>query len=492
MAGTGSFETTEFRRAFHQETDLLLRQRVIMFIGIWGGLGLMSIAIGVTTLIMTAIESDKDVLQVLLQRQTLPTLVMAVVWTGVYVGALYAVLRLGLASKRMLQLSMLLIALDGITIVVMRAMGIPGAAVPIALFSHFIGCVLFPWTIRQAVIPLIVILGISTMSKLLIEGSSIGGATWALAFNIIFALPALGVCGFKHSQRVQKSTNRFLNQRYGMLRQELAYARQVHEALFPGPITTGPLQFSYRYEPMSQIGGDYLYTNHRHCKKTGSEQFSVVVLDVTGHGIPAALTVNRLHGEIDLQFAEREDVSPGEMLGVLNRYINLTLAKHSIYATAICLRIDMDRGVVQWASGGHPPAFVRGVDGTLRDLAPTAMVLGACDEEDYNPNEQEMEFAPGDSVIAYTDGAIEARDTAGAMLRIDGLRKIVASYGAESSGNDVQGLWSERILTQVGVHRGGLPPDDDTLIIEVFRPVQAAGSKRDDDPDSVLESIGAG
>lgn len=490
MAGTGSFETTEFRRAFHQETDVLLRQRVLMFIGIWGGLGLLSIAIIITTLVMTAIDSDEDVLKILMQPKTATTLTMMIVWVAAYSGALYTVLRIGLPSKRMLQLSMMLIALDGVAVVVMRAMGFP-MVVPIFLFSHFVGCVLFPWTIRQAAIPLVVILGISTISHLLIERTGVGATLWFLAFNMVFAIPALGVCGFKHSQRVQKSTNRFLNQRYGMLRQELAYARQVHESLFPGPIATGPLQFSYRYEPMSQIGGDYLYTNHRCCKKTGSEQFSVVVLDVTGHGIPAALTVNRLHGEIDLQFAEREDVSPGEMLAVLNRYINLTLAKHSIYATAICLRVDMDRGVVQWASGGHPPAFVRGVDGSLRDLSPTAMVLGACEQEDYDPNEQEMEFTPGDSVIAYTDGAIEARDTTGTMLRIDGLRQIVASYGAEGSGNDVQGHWSERILTQVGAHRGGLPPDDDTLIIEVFRPVHAAANTPDDDPDSVLESIAA-
>jgi serine phosphatase RsbU (regulator of sigma subunit) len=492
VAGTGSFETTEFRRTFHQETDHLLRQRVLLFIGVWGGLGLISIAIMLTMIVVATMESDTTSLNDLVMNpRGAVTGLMMIVWLLIYAGALYAVLKMSISSKRMLHLSMALIALDGVAVVVMRAMGAE-LFIPIFLFSHFIGCVLFPWTIRQAATPLILVLGLSTISHLVIEGTGIGASLWFLAFNIMLAAPALGVSGFKHSQRVQRSTNRFLNQRYGMLRQELAYARQVHESLFPGPISTGPLQFSYKYEPMSQIGGDYLYTNHRHCVKTDSEQFSVVLLDVTGHGIPAALTVNRLHGEIDLQFAEREEISPGEMLGVLNRYINLTLAKHSIYATAICLRVDMKKGTVQWASGGHPPAFVRGVDGTLRDLSPTAMVLGACDAEDFNPNEQEMEFAPGDSVIAYTDGAIEARDTAGGMLRIDGLRKIVATYGAEGSGNDVQGLWSERILTQIGAHRGGLPPDDDTLIIEVFRPVHATVQTPDDDADGVLESVRAG
>jgi serine phosphatase RsbU (regulator of sigma subunit) len=491
VAGSGSFETTEFRRAFHQETDVLLRQRVLMFIGIWGGFGLVSVAIMVTSVIIAAVERETNLADIIMEPKAAVTFGMSMIWLSAYGVALYAVLKRVLSSKRLLHLSMLLIALDGVSVVVMRAMGFP-MVIPVFLFSHFIGCVLFPWTIRQAAIPLLSILLLSSISLVAFEGYGLTGILTTLVFNLLMAIPALSVTGFKHSQRVQKSTNRFLNQRYGMLRQELAFARQVHESLFPNPIATGPIQFSYKYEPMRQIGGDFLYSYHHKCEETGSDLLSIVVLDVTGHGIPAALTVNRLHGEIDLRFADKPEIGPGDVLAVLNRYIHLTLAKHSIYATAICLRVDMNNGVVQWASGGHPPAFIRGIDGTLRDLSPTSIVLGAHDEEEFNPNEQELDFMPGDSVIAYTDGAIEARNSGGAMLRIDGLRGIIASYGAEGSGIDVQGAWSERILNQVAVHRDGLPPDDDTLIIEIFRPVQSGAVNLDDDPDTVLESVGAG
>ncbi len=488
MAGTGSFETTEFRRTFGVETNNLLRSRVILFIGVWGGIGLVSIVIILASIIAAAYDSGQGVLVILEESNAGLPLIASLIWMVAYAVSLYAVIQRLLSPKQMLQLSMLLIALDGISVVVMRAMGFP-MIMPVFLFSHLLGCLLFPWTIRQALIPLLSVMALSTASRLLLEGWSIGGTGFNLFINLTMAVPAIGVVGFKHSQRIQKSTNRFLNQRYGMLRQELAFARQVHESLFPAPHATGKLRFSYKYEPMRQIGGDYLYAHRRHCDQTGAEQLSIVVIDVTGHGIPAALTVNRLHGEIDLQFAERPDTGPGQMLAVLNRYIHLTLAKHSIYATALCLRVDMEKGIIDYASAGHPPAFLRGVDGSLQDVAPTAIVLGAMDEDDFDPKEQQIHFAAGDSFIVYTDGAIEARNNAGAMLRMDGLRQIISSYAAEGSGASVQGLWSERILSQVAVHRDGLPPDDDTLIIEVFRPVGADELSDTQASDPEMESI---
>ena len=79
-----------------------------------------------------------------------------------------------------------------------------------------------------------------------------------------------------------------------------------------------------------------------------------------------------------------------------------------------------------WASGGHPPAFLRGVDGTVRELGSTAFVLGACSEDDFESEEQTCTLGPGDSLVAYTDGASEARNPSGKMLRIMGLRAMVA------------------------------------------------------------------
>jgi serine phosphatase RsbU (regulator of sigma subunit) len=194
---------------------------------------------------------------------------------------------------------------------------------------------------------------------------------------------------------------------------------------------------------------------------------SVVLLDVTGHGIPAALTVNRLHGEMERVFAENPEIAPGEVLRLLNRYVHLTLATHSIYVTAMCVRVDPGRSLIEYASGGHPPAFIRAVDGTIEELTSTAFVLGACPAEAFDAGERELRFGPGDTLIAYTDGAIEATAEDGRMLRIEGLRRLVASVNSQRPDD-----WPIRLREQVAAYRDG-PPADDTLFLTLHRPVEA-------------------
>jgi serine phosphatase RsbU (regulator of sigma subunit) len=451
------------------ETDELLRRRMIWFIAIWGGFSLIMLTI-VMVLMIRGVEMS-NMFQDNWQRAFF--FLTSVIWIGAYVGALLVAMGKKVSAKKLVYISLGLIVLDGALGIGVRVMDFPGPSLGSFVFAYFIACSIFPWTIRQALIPITIIASASAFTHVVIESHSIAETFFLTVFLVIFCSPGVFISGFKHSNRVQRATNKFLNQRYGMLRQELAYARQVHEALFPAPHAIGGIRYAYQYEPMRQIGGDYLYTKIVNDQDGSGQKLSVVIVDVTGHGIPAALTVNRLHGEIDISFAENPDITPGEMLEKLNRYVHLTLAKHSIYATAVCIRADIERGVVEYASGGHPPAFIRGIDGSLRDLDPTTFVLGACGEKDFDHGQVEVEFMPGDSLIAYTDGAIEARNLEGKMLQIDGLRKILATPITTEITAETQGLWAERILNEVTTFRGGLPPDDDTLTIEIYRPLKA-------------------
>lgn len=465
---TASFETTEFRRTFRQETDDLLRNRLIWFVSIWGGINLILISITIVMMMQGADFSNifKN------GGQKAFFFLTTAVWFAAYLGSLILVLGKRVRSQTIIYITLGLVLLDGSLGIGVRVMDMEvGPALLAFLIAHLIACCMFPWTVKQAIIPVAFIAIASAFSHIVIEGTGIGTTVFFTGTLLAFAIPAIFISGIKHSQRVQRATNKFLNQRYGMLRQELAYARQVHEALFPAPVATGDLRYAYRYEPMRQIGGDYLYTKSSH----DGDCLSVVIVDVTGHGIPAALTVNRLHGEIDISFAEKPDMSPGEMLCKLNKYVHLTLAKHSIYATAVCIRVNRVTGKVEYASGGHPPAFIRGVDGSLEDLAPTTFVLGACCEADFESGQVEYDFDPGDSLIAYTDGAIEARSLEGKMLQIDGLRRLLCSPAMPGIAHGGQGQWAEKILEEVAAFRGGLPPEDDTLAIEIYRPLSIDG-----------------
>jgi serine phosphatase RsbU (regulator of sigma subunit) len=94
-------------------------------------------------------------------------------------------------------------------------------------------------------------------------------------------------------------------------------------------------------------------------------------------------------------------------------------------------------------------------------------VLGAVPTEAFDAGERCVRFGPGDSVIAYTDGAIEARDQSGRMLRIEGMLRLVAHPETWRGAQPC-----EAILRHVDQHRYG-PIADDTLIVEVSRPLQS-------------------
>src|SRR5690606_36963856 len=133
----------------------------------------------------------------------------------------------------------------------------------------------------------------------------------------------------------------------------------------------------------------------------------------TGHGLAAALTVNRLYGELERLRAEGPNMPPAEVIRLLNRYVQLTMAHHNIYATALAISLDPYDGTLRCANAGHPPAFLRAASGAVRELMATGVVLGALMDEEYEIEEISDKLHPGDSVVAYTDGAFETRNRRG-------------------------------------------------------------------------------
>jgi sigma-B regulation protein RsbU (phosphoserine phosphatase) len=210
---------------------------------------------------------------------------------------------------------------------------------------------------------------------------------------------------------------------------------------------------------MRQIGGDYLYIHHETDDQGVDRAMNLILIDVTGHGIFAALTVNRIHGELDRLFGE-QSLTPGQVIVALNHYFFVTLSKHGIYATALALRIDAGANELQWANAGHPPAFVIRGDGAIEMVESNTVMLGVLDDEMFACMTCQMAFGQSDRVIAYTDGAIEAADPSERMLGIEGFQQIVLA-GDTGSGR------LDRIGEQIKQYRQG-PPRDDTLIVEAF------------------------
>jgi len=330
------------------------------------------------------------------------------------------------------------------------------------MLVHVFASLFIPWTPRESALPLIPVLVVHAGIEIF-GSDSIVLKILALTFANLIIFPGMGIAWWRQSRFHARFHYSALRGRYSQMKRELTDAQRIHEALFPQPIRDGHVHFEYLYEPMRQIGGDFLFT-HRH-GPGDDDPLSVVIIDVTGHGIPAALTVNRLHGELQRLFAEDPDLQPGDALDSINRYVALTMAEHSVFATGMCLRINPAEGTLDYASGGHPPAFLRTIDGRIDQLDSTTFVLGVVTDEVFAPGQRSVRFEPGDALVAYTDGATEVIDSTGRMLCIGGIRKIVASDHPK-----IDESLSCVILEAVDAHRHG-PIQDDTLIVEIRRPI---------------------
>ncbi|MBL8764818.1 MAG: serine/threonine-protein phosphatase [Phycisphaerae bacterium] len=294
--------------------------------------------------------------------------------------------------------------------------------------------------------------------------------------------PLAGLPGFvwslwRHRAFRQTFETRYKLSRYADISRELAEARRVHEALFPPPIARGAVRVNYEYEPRLDIGGDFLFVRPLAFPPSAPVgPVSVVLIDVTGHGVSAALAVNRLHDRLERMFSESPHIRPGEVLRRLNEFVLATLAPQAMFATAVCLRVEAGpregAGAVEWASAGHPPSFLRREGNLIQMLESTAPMLGVVPDAEFPEEARRSPMGAGDVLIAYTDGGIEAEDSNHRRLTIEGLRNALLFHapalaptaaGAASAGG---GALARALMRAVASHRHG-PPADDTLIVQV-------------------------
>lgn len=339
---------------------------------------------------------------------------------------------------------------------------VPSTALLPLFFWHLTACLFLPWTARESLRPIVPLLTVWVVYTLVVaRDASLAFRILSVIFSPGILIPGLMICEWRLRRHSRRFRWAMLGKHFKTLRQEFTRARTIHESLFPPEYDDGFLRFQYAYEPMRELGGDFV---HLHVGPKGL--MHMTLLDVTGHGLAAALTVNRIYGELERIRAESPRARPGEVLTLLNRYIYLTMVSHNIYATALALTLDPYVGELRWSSAGHPPAFLRGANGVVRELSATTLVLGALGENEFEANEQNTELSPDDVLVAYTDGAFEARDRSGRQFGLDHLRQLLRRQPPPAN-------WPQFICNRVAQHKFGRAQDDvlvTALTFAAFRP----------------------
>ncbi len=181
---------------------------------------------------------------------------------------------------------------------------------------------------------------------------------------------------------------------------ELEIARQVQVRLFPQRMPEArTLDYAGACLQARHVGGDYY-----DFLDLGQRRLALVIGDIAGKGIAAALLMANLQANLRSQCATAAD-QPGKFLQSVNQlfYANTT---ESDYATFFFSDYDDHSRRVRYANCGHLPALLLRGDGSLERLEPTATVLGLFEKWDYTVEERQL--FPGDSLVLYTDGATES------------------------------------------------------------------------------------
>jgi sigma-B regulation protein RsbU (phosphoserine phosphatase) len=248
------------------------------------------------------------------------------------------------------------------------------------------------------------------------------------------------------------------------INKELEIARRIQAATLPQsvPNLTG-LEIAVRYLPMSAVAGDFYDFLRVDEKRVG-----ILVADVTGHGVPAALIASMVNVAFAGQAAHAHDTA--RVLSGLNRSLCGKFEKH--FVTAAYLFVDLEQRLVRYSGAGHPPLMVasRGA-GHVREFEENGLMLGMFPEAAYSS--VEICVGPGDRCVLYTDGILEAKNVAQEEFGKARCKELLETLCESPSARFADALL-ESVAVFAGHNVARAQEDDMTLLVIDFHSPQDA------------------
>ena len=253
-----------------------------------------------------------------------------------------------------------------------------------------------------------------------------------------------------------RESNALLEKRQREIEAELSLAARVQQSLAPRSLVWNHVSVEAYYSPARTIGGDFgVVLPH------GEELLSLLVCDVSGHGIGSALVANRIYSET-LHELER-NTGPGKLLRHLHDFVHDRIAADGFYFTMAAGRFVQRSRRMTFAAAGHPPAMIVS-NGGLRLLASQSGILGCLPDTVPPETADEIDLTSGDRVVIYTDGLVEVFNKRDEMLGVEGLEELVRQSAKRSLPE-----MRQAILDGVTAWRHGALADDLSLVIVELR-----------------------
>ncbi|MEA4858600.1 SpoIIE family protein phosphatase [Solidesulfovibrio sp.] len=269
------------------------------------------------------------------------------------------------------------------------------------------------------------------------------------------------------SQALMRVINREINEarleiqrKNELLRQALALAEEVQRNLLPQAAPGLPgFDIAGLSLYSDETGGDYFDFIHE--PNEDKNRFGVIIGDVTGHGIAAALLMTTARA-----FLRMRSFQPGSLAAVIddvNKLLCADLADSGRFMTLFYLAIDTEKKRLHWVRAGHDPIILYdAATGLAQDIPDKGgPPLGIVTEARYAENSAEG-MKPGQVALLATDGLWEARNAAGEMFGKDRVRALLGRHHGEPAAALV-----DAVLAGLREFLGDAQPEDDVTLVAI-------------------------
>jgi sigma-B regulation protein RsbU (phosphoserine phosphatase) len=237
------------------------------------------------------------------------------------------------------------------------------------------------------------------------------------------------------------------------IQQELDIARRIQLSILPAsPPATKDFSVAARYKPMTSVAGDFY-----EFLDAGDGAVGLLIADVSGHGVPAALIASMV--KVAIQAQRHHQDHPAELLAGVNEA--LCGNAQNQFVTAGYVYLNPHRNELRYAAAGHPPLLLLRAGQVLR-IEENGLVMALMPSATYSSTTQPLQ--PGDRILLYTDGILEAANAAEEEFGYDRLTDVLvesANSSAEQAADSILAAVNAWSVSQ---------NDDQTLIVCDYKP----------------------
>jgi sigma-B regulation protein RsbU (phosphoserine phosphatase) len=212
--------------------------------------------------------------------------------------------------------------------------------------------------------------------------------------------------------------------------------------------------------PARYVSGDYFdYI------PLDADRWGIVIADVSGKGIPAALLMAMARTALRL-LAVSDGSSPAEIIRKLNGHLYPDIREDMFISLAFVI-VDRRTGELRIVRAGHDaPLLYRAADGSVDRVKPPGMAVGIDSGGAFNrvTNDFSLSLNPGDCLVLFTDGVTEAQDRNGDEFGLEAMIRSVQASASEGAAGIVQ-----RVTSDVKAFIGDQPPHDDITLITILK-----------------------